>query len=77
MITIEAVQTRQRFGRIRKRTQWRWTIWAANHRKIDPRDTYSNPGDILAVLGRLVTGDDPVRWRVRYLDGRVREGMLR
>lgn len=75
MYTIEVVQARQRFG-LRRRLQWRWSIAAANGGRIDPRDTYNNPDDVLDVLGRLLC-NGPVRYRVRYLDGRVREGWLR
>lgn len=77
MITIEAVQTRQRFGRLRKRLQWRWLIRAGNHEPIDPRDTATNPDSIDHAIGLLLDPTVPVK-RVRYyLDGEVEEKWLR
>lgn len=84
MITMEPAptrivitQARQRFGRLRKRKQWQYSIVAPNGERIDPRDTYANPGDIRAVLARLIGGTGPIIFETHLAGGAIRREPLR
>lgn len=74
MITIRIRPSRSIFGR---RKQYKFEIVAGNGRRISDRDTYANPGDIQAIMRRLVCmsgdtvelvslrADGSVAWRER------------
>lgn len=75
MIRIIVKPARRIFG---GRRQWRFEIRAANGRKIDPRDTYVNVGDIKTIARKLLTiGGDSVVLEVHHRDGFVETERLR
>lgn len=66
MNTCDITPAKRRFG-VKPRKQWRFSVTAANGERLDPRDTYANVGDILAMLEGL--RNNPLRVRIHYLDG--------
>lgn len=77
MITITAWPAKQRFGRNRKRGQWKFEVTGGNGEPIDPRDTYANLGAIQDIWRAIVASGEPVRFRVRYPDGETVVSWLR
>lgn len=73
-ITIKVEPSDQEFG---DRAQWRWGIVAGNGEPIDPRDTMANPGDIEAIMRKLVASDTPVVLEVHHRTGYVERKQLR
>jgi hypothetical protein len=65
MITVDITPARRRFS---NRKQWKFVVRAANNKRIDPRDTYANPGDIFSALHALLLTDE-VRVRTHYDSG--------
>ena len=61
---INITPAKRRFG---GRKQWKFAITGDNHEPIDPRDTYANVGDIMAILQKL--RHDRVEVRVHYTHG--------
>jgi hypothetical protein len=60
---VDIKPAKRRFGRT-PRKQWRFSITAANGKRIDPRDTLANVGDILDILQAF--RERPVQVRVHY-----------
>lgn len=75
MISIRIKPSRSIFG---GRGQWKFEIQAANGKRIDPRDTYANRGDIIDALRLLVTfpGGGPVELEIQDRYGQVEERRL-
>lgn len=63
-VYCDIVQARQRFSR---RKQWKFQLSGANYEPLDPRDTYSNVGDIFSMLNLLREAEMHVR--VHYQAG--------
>lgn len=62
MITIHIEPDRRRFGRLRKRAQWRFRPPVfANGEPFSDRDTYANRGDITEAWRKVVASDEPVQ----------------
>ena len=67
MTTIKILPANGRFGKSRKRTQWRFVIVAANGTTISDRDSYANRADILAAFQNIAFG--PLRVQFYDRDG--------
>lgn len=74
MIRIVVKPARRIFG---GRNQWRFKIVAGNGRKIDPRDTYANTGDITDIMTKLTASQEPVTLEIHHRDGFVETERLR
>lgn len=70
MITIHAKPSLLRFA---GRKQWKFSIVGGNSKRVDPRDTYSNVGDIRAIMNELVDGGQPVELVIHHPNKIVRE----
>lgn len=66
MITIHVTPAKRRFSR---RKQWKFAITGGNNEPIDPRDTYSNVGDIRDLWDRIVRSTETVELVVHYQSG--------
>lgn len=78
MITIHAKRDRRRFGRLRKRVQWRFgPPQFGNGRLFSDKDTYANRGDITSGWKKLVASDEPVRIVWHFPDGKTEITYLR
>lgn len=69
MITINVKPAKQRFGRLTKRKQWRYTITPGNFVPISDRDTYANVGDIHSIWDRIINSGEPIQMIVHYNAG--------
>lgn len=63
---VNITEAKRRFGR-KPRKQWQFAITAGNHEPIDPRDTFANTGDIVAMLHSL--REDPMTIRIHHEKG--------
>jgi hypothetical protein len=70
VITIHAKPSLLRFA---GRKQWKFSSVAGNGKRADPRDTYSNVGDIRGIMTELVDGGQPVELAIHYPGRIVRE----
>lgn len=63
-IVIDVDVAKPRFGKNRKRKQWKFVLKAANGVKISDRDAYSNLAEIGEIWKKVVDGDEPVIMRI-------------
>jgi hypothetical protein len=73
-IRVVVEPSRRWFG---GRGQYKFRILAGNGEPLDARDTYSNVGDIRAVMQQLVNSDTPVVLEAHYRSGAITETVLR
>jgi hypothetical protein len=58
------------------RQQWKFELQAANGRRIDPRDTYSNRDEAGLPLDELALSNDPLELVIYDRQGKIEERVM-